>query len=142
MKVVRIFLIVVGIWYVLNLLLTWPSIFGPLLPGMYPGVDLHTAEPVFRLLLEAWVIVGIQLAAIGVVALWGARKPAQYLALIPVIVMTEIVDGIWDVYSIACSYEATSMGVITLVIHGLVVAGAYWAWRAAQLDLKGPSAAR
>lgn len=142
MKVVRIFLIVVGIWYVLNLLLTWPSVFGPLLPGMYPGVELHTAEPVFRLLLEAWVIVGIQLAAIGVVALWGARKPAQYLALIPVIVMTEIVDGIWDIYSITCSFEATSMGVTTLVIHGLVLVGAYWAWQAARRDLRSLSVVR
>nr|WP_200872671.1 BphX family protein [Polycyclovorans algicola] len=96
----------------------------------------NTTEPVFRLLLEAWVIVGIQLAAIGVVALWGARKPAQYLALIPVIVMTELVDGVWDVYSITYSFEATSMGVTTLIIHGLIFVGAYWAWCAAQLDLK------
>lgn len=142
MKAVRIFLIVVGIWYVLNLLLTWPSIFGPLLPGMYPGVELHTAEPVFRLLLEAWVIVGIQLAAIGVVALWGARKPSQYLALIPVIVLTEVVDAIWDIYSITCSFEAISMGVTTLFIHGLIFVGAYWAWRSALRDRESPSAAR
>lgn len=131
MKFTRNWLIASGLWYVLNLVLTWPSVFGPTLPKMYPGIPLYETEPVFRLLTEAWVIVGIQLAAIGVVALWGARNPGKYLALIPVIIVTEIVDGIWDLYSIALSHEALWMGVTTLVIHAVIIVTGVVAWRAA-----------
>jgi hypothetical protein len=132
---VRGFLIAVGIWYVLNLVLTWPSVYATLLPALYPGADLHQGEPVFRLLLEAWVIVGIQLAAIGVVALWGARRPLDYLAVIPVVVVTEIVDGIWDIYSITMSLEAPTAGLTTLFIHAVIIAAAVPAWKAGQAEL-------
>jgi hypothetical protein len=131
MKYTRNWLIVLGLWYVFNAVLTWPSVFGPTLPKMYPGVALYESEPVFRLLTEAWVIVGIQLAAIGVVALWGARNPMKYIAIIPVTIVTEIVDGIWDIYSIAYSHEAMWMGVTTLVIHAIIILTGMVAWRKA-----------
>lgn len=131
MKFTRNWLIASGTWYVLNLVLTWPSVFGPTLPKMYPGIPLYETEPVFRLLTEAWVIVGIQLAAIGVVALWGSRNPGKYLALIPVIIATEIVDGIWDIYSITLSHEVLWMGVTTLIIHAVIIVTGMVAWRAA-----------
>jgi hypothetical protein len=98
---------------------------------MYPGVTLYESEPVFRLLTEAWVIVGIQLAAIGLVALWGAREPMKYIAIIPVTIVTEIVDGIWDIYSIVSSYEAMWVGIVTLVIHAIIIATGMVAWRKA-----------
>ncbi|TAJ17549.1 MAG: hypothetical protein EPO60_09705 [Rugosibacter sp.] len=133
MKYTRNWLIALGLWYVFNAVLTWPSVFGPTLPKMYPGITLYEAEPVFRLLTEAWVIVGIQLAAIGVVALWGARNPAKYLAIIPVTIVTETVDGIWDIYSITYSHEALWMGVTTLVIHAIIILTGMVAWRKVQL---------
>mgnify|MGYP003487359345 CR=1 FL=1 len=131
MKYTRNWLIALGLWYVFNAVLTWPSVFGPGLSTMYPGVELSATEPIFRLLTEAWVIVGIQLAAIGVVALWGARNPMKYIAVIPVTIVTEIVDGIWDIYSIVYSYEATWVGVVTLVIHVIIILTGMVAWRKA-----------
>lgn len=131
MKYTRNWFIVLGLWYVFNAVLTWPSVFGPTLPTMYPGVALHESEPIFRLLTEAWVIVGIQLAAIGLVALWGVRDPMKYIAIIPVTIVTEIIDGIWDIYSITYSYEAVKIGIITLVIHAIIIATGMVAWRKA-----------
>lgn len=136
MKYTRNWLIVVGLWYVFNAVLTWPSVFGPTLPKMYPGIALHEAEPVFRLLTEAWVIVGIQLAAIGVVALWGARNPMKYIAIIPVTIVTEIVDGIWDIYSITYSHEAQWMGVTTLIIHAIIILTGWMAWNKANAGFR------
>lgn len=131
MKYTRNWFIGLGLWYVFNAVLTWPSVFGPGLPSMYPGVPLHESEPVFRLLTEAWVIVGIQLAAIGLVALWGARDPVKYIAIIPVTIVTEVIDGIWDIYSIVLSYEATWVGIVTLTIHAIIIATGMVAWRKA-----------
>lgn len=131
MKAARVFLIAIGVFYLLNLVGTLPMNFAPMLPTMYPGVDLHAGEPVHQLLLDAWIIVGIQLGAIGIVALWGARDPAKYLAVIPVVVVTEVVDGIWDLYSIVWSHEVAWMGVATIVVHLVWIGWAAYAWRAA-----------
>jgi len=131
MKTARVFLIAIGIFYaVFNFLGTLPFATSGYLGQMYPGIDLHTGEPVFRLLQDAWIIVGIQLGAIGLVALWGARDPLRYAAVIPVVIVTEIVDGIWDFYSITWSHEVACMGILTIVIHLVWIAWAVVAWRA------------
>lgn len=131
MKTARAFFIGIGIFYaVFNFLGTLPFATAGYLGTMYPGIDLHAGEPVFRLLQDAWIIVGIQLGAIGLVALWGARNPLRYAAVIPVVIVTEIVDGAWDIYSITWSHEVAWMGAITLVIHAVWIAWAVVAWRA------------
>jgi len=40
--------------------------------------------------------VGLQLGAIGIVALLGARDPLRYLAVFDIVIATEVVDGLWD----------------------------------------------
>lgn len=141
MKVVRAFLTGVGIWYLWNLVLTWPTVYAAVLPMVYPGVDLQQGQAVFGLLLDAWLIVGIQLAAIGVVALWGTRQPLRYMALIPVVVMTELVGSLWDIYSTLYSNESPVMAGTTLIIHGIIFVAAYFAWRAGQRDLAAAGSA-
>ena len=60
----------------------------------------------------------------------GARDPLRYAAVIPVVIVTEIVDGIWDFYSITWSHEVAWMGILTIVIHVVWIAWAVVAWRA------------
>ena len=86
------------------------------------------------LLLDAWLIVGIQLAAIGIVALWGARQPWKYIALVPVIVLTEAVGAAWDIYSLLCSGEAEWVVFTTLAAHAVIVLGAWYTWTAAHRE--------
>jgi hypothetical protein len=131
MKTARAFFIGIGIFYaVFNFLGTLPFSTAGFLGTMYPGVDLHMGEPIFRLLQDAWIIVGIQLGAIGLVALWGARDPRRYAGVIPVVIVTEVVDGVWDLYSIIWSHEVAWMGILTVVIHVVWIAWAVAAWRA------------
>ena len=131
MKTARAFMIGIGIFYaVFNFLGTLPFATAGYLGTMYPGVDLHVGQPIFQVLQDAWIIVGIQLGAIGLVALWGARDPLRYAAVIPVVIVTEVVDGIWDFYSITWSYEVTWMGILTIAIHAVWIAWAVVAWRA------------
>ena len=131
MRSPKVFMITIGMFYLLNLVALWPQLFAPLLPTMYPGVDLHQGEPVFQLVLDAWLAVGLGLAAVGTVLLWGARKPPHYLGLIPVVVMIELLFSVWDLYSGFMSYEAPWMSIVTVVIHLIIIAWAVVVLRAA-----------
>ena len=129
MKAMRIWMSLMGIFYILNLVSLWPAMFAPLLPVMYPGVELHQGTNVFQLLLDAWLIVGIQLAAIGVVLLWAgtlSKHPERYIGVIWVAIVTEIVDGVWDLYSVAGGLELPVMGYATVAIHLLWIGSAFW----------------
>lgn len=130
MKTARIFMVAIAVFYFLNLVLLWPALWAPQLSGMYPTVDLHQGEPVFQLLLDAWLIVGIGLAVIGAVLLWGSRNPADYYkGLIPVVLLTEFAFGLWDAYSAFWSYEVQWMAMVTIAIHVVIIV---WGWIALQ----------
>lgn len=130
MKQARIFLIALGIFYLANLVGTLPFASAQLFSRMYPGVALDGAAPAFRLLSDAWAVVGLQLGAIGLVALWGARDPLRNLAVIDVVIATEIADGIWDFCSITWSHLFVWFGVSTLVIHLVWIVWGLYARRA------------
>jgi hypothetical protein len=131
MKFTRNWLIATGIWYVLNLPMLWPSLYGPMLPDVYPGIALYQGEPVFRLMTDLWLLLGGTIAAIGVINLWGARNPAKYLALIPVAIAMEIYGAVWDIYSITYSHESPMVGIITIAVHLLIIVTGIMAWKAA-----------
>jgi len=131
MKGLRIWMVSVGIFYILNLVLLWPSLWAPQLPGMYPEVNLYQDEIIFQLLLDAWLIVGLGLAAIGVVLIAGANNAMRYYpALIPVVLITETIFGIWDIYS-AMNHEEVVLAMITLVIHVIIIVTGLWVWKKA-----------
>jgi hypothetical protein len=130
MKTMRIYLVSIGIWYLLNLLMLVPPVFQQFLPGMYPAVTGWATDPLLPLLKDAWLVVGIQLAAIGLVALWGAQAPEKVAGgVVPVIIVTELVDGGWDLYSISLRGEATYMGITTIIIHLVIIVAGLLALR-------------
>lgn len=130
MTKVRLFLIGVGLFYIINLIGTLPFSTLGLFGTMYPGVELRVGEPIFTVLQDAWAVVGLQLGAIGVVALWGALDPVRYEAVIPVVIATEVVDCLWDFYSIVWSHEALWFGLVTLAIHVMWIGWGLLAWSA------------
>jgi hypothetical protein len=129
MKQGRIFLIVLGIFYLLNLAMTQPFASHSLFNSMYPGVAPSAGTPAFNLLTDAWFVVGLQLGAIGVVALIGSSNPRRYIAVFDIVIATEIVDAVWDFYSITWRQEAANDGIKTLVIHAVVIGWAMYARR-------------
>lgn len=130
MTKVRLFLIGIGLFYIINLIGTLPFSTLGLFGTMYPGVELRVGEPIFTVLQDAWAVVGLQLGAIGVVALRGALDPVRYEAVIPVVIATEVVDGLWDFYSIVWSHEALWFGLVTLAIHVMWIGWGLLAWSA------------
>ena len=113
----RLFFIAIGVFYIINLI------------GTLPFSTLGLFGTIFTLLQDAWAIVGLQLGAIGAVALWGARDPGRYEAVIPVVIATEVVDGLWDFYSIVWSHEALWFGLVTLAIHLIWIGWGFRVWR-------------
>lgn len=140
MKGLQRWMVCVGVFYILNLVLLWPSIWTPQLPLVYPNVNLYQEEIIFQLLLDAWLIVGLGLAAIGVVLIAGAKNPIRYYpALIPVVLITETIFGIWDIYS-AMNHEDVVIATITLVIHVIIIVTGLWVWKnAAALEVEAVS---
>lgn len=140
MKGLQRWMVCVGVFYILNLVLLWPSIWTPQLPLVYPNVNLYQEEIIFQLLLDAWLIVGLGLAAIGVVLIAGAKNPIRYYpALIPVVLITETIFGIWDIYS-AMNHEDVVIATITLVIHVIIIVTGLWVWKnAAELEVEAVS---
>lgn len=131
MKFTRNWMIAVGIFYLSSVLQLWPSLFGPMLPKMYPGVELYQSEPVFQLLTDAWLAVGVLLTAVGVVFLWGSREPAKNLILIPIAISCEVFVGLWDIYSITLSYQLPIVAAFTMTIHTVIIVTGIMAWKAA-----------
>ena len=131
MKFARNWMIAVGIFYLSSVLQLWPSLFGPMLPTMYPGVELYQSEPVFQLLTDAWLAVGVLLTAVGVVFLWGSREPAKNLTLIPIAISCEVFVGFWDIYSITLSYQLPIVAAFTMAIHTVIIVTGIMAWKAA-----------
>ena len=143
MKALKIWMVLMGLFYLLNLVALWPSLWAPQLPTMYPGVELHQGTDSFQLLLDAWLIVGIQLAAIGMVLIWAggfSATPERYLGVVWVAIVTEIVDGIWDIYSVAGGLEEPVIGYDTVVIHLIWIFTALWALGRARKELEGEAA--
>uniref|UniRef100_A0A0B1YRB4 BphX family protein n=1 Tax=Pseudomonas frederiksbergensis TaxID=104087 RepID=A0A0B1YRB4_9PSED len=125
----RPFLIAIGIFYLANLLGTLHFSSLRLFGMMYSGVDLQVGAPVFTLLQDAWAVVGLQLGGTGLVALWGARQPVRFMAVVPVVIVTEVLDGIWDLYSIVWSHEAMWFGLLTFAIHVVWIVWGLQVWR-------------
>lgn len=145
MKALKVWMILMGIFYLFNLVGLWPPLFAPVLPTMYPGVELHQGTDSFQLLLDAWLIVGIQLAAIGVVLIWAgafSARPDRYIGVVWVAIVTEIVDGIWDIYSVAGGLEEPVIGYVTVIIHLVWIFTALWVLRrvGGELDAEPPAA--
>lgn len=125
---VRWFFVAIGVFYLLNLIGLLPFLSEPLLAVMYPEADPPVGGGGFSLLRDAWAVIGAQLGAIGVIALWAAREPRRYAAVIPVVIAVEVFDAVWDAYSIIFSGEALWFGLTTLFIHMIWIVWAYVVW--------------
>lgn len=128
-KAIRRFLAAIGIFYLLNLLGLLPGRSAAVLTLMYPSVGNGLQGELMMLLRDAWFVVGMQLGAVGVLALWALREPLRYAGIIPVVVVIEIFDAIWDVYSMVSSGETLWFGLTTLAIHGVWIIWGISLWR-------------
>ena len=69
-----------------------------------------------------------------------SSAPERYLGVVWVAIVTEIVDGIWDIYSVAGGLEEPVIGYATVVIHLIWIFTALWALGRARKELEGEAA--
>lgn len=129
------FLRAVGVFYLLNLVGTLPWNTRALFELMYPGLPLDDAVPHFTLLQDAWLVIGAQLAAIGVVALWGSRDPLRHMAVVKVVIATEVGTGLWDLYSVLVGRMGLAFWLVLLIVHAAWI---FWAVHVVRAADPGP----
>jgi hypothetical protein len=139
-KAIRWFLAAIGIFYLLNFLGLLPARSAAVLMLMYPSVGNGFQGELMMLLQDAWLVVGMQLGAVGVLALWALREPIRYAGIIPVVVFIEIFDAMWDVYSMVLSSETLWFGLTTLAIHLVWIIWGISLWRQVGDRLSQPRA--
>lgn len=88
-----------------------------------PGVldDAAAGDATARLLVDTWVIFGLELGIVGAVLWFASRTPERARPLVWAVVAIEAVRGIGaDVYMLARGYEAAPQ-VIWIAVHLVVI---------------------
>lgn len=100
-------------------------------------------EPTAKLLVDTWVLFGLEVAVVGAALLLASRVPAQASVLVATVLGLELVRGIGhDIYMMVRDYDATPF-VVWIVIHTvLIVTGLVFLRRAESPGLSAPADAR
>src|SRR6185436_9949696 len=91
-------------------------------------------DPVARVVVDSWVVVGLMLGAMGLALLIASRFPAKAIALAWAVVRHELLWGIGsDVYKLSRGYPLHVSGPWILVHATIMIAG-FMAIRKAQVS--------
>lgn len=117
---------VVGGFYLFLAVMSLPSIRANGFLSMFPELADQQTTLAFELLIDAWVMFGLELGVIGVMLIVASRAPFQALSLIYTVIGLEVVRGIVDdIYMIMRGYSVGFyIGFITvhllIIVTGLV----------------------
>jgi len=100
-------------------------------------------DPTTKLLVDTWILFGLEVGVVGAALLLASRVPAQARVLVGTVLGLELVRGIGhDIYMMVRGYEATPF-VVWIVIHTvLIVTGLVFLRRAESPGLRAPVDAR
>lgn len=130
----RIWMIAVGVFYILLGLRLLPWINGPMAASMgdvaAPGVELEPGSSEFLFLIDWMATFGLDLLVLGVVLLVAARNAVQHRALVWVVLGQEVVRGILaDLWFAARPFNSAAFYLGFLVVHVIVIATGIWCLR-------------
>ena len=124
---------VAGTMYVLQAVIA-AIVFVPIRVLGPPGAlaSAVAGDQTARLLVDTWVLFGLEVGAVGVALLAAARNPERARALVWAVLGLELFRGIGhDVYMLVRGYEATGL-VIWIVIHTTLIGTGLTALRRSQ----------
>jgi hypothetical protein len=128
----------VGAFYLALLAPLTPPVVTGALPWLYPGLDLPPGGREAAALADAWLLVGLALATLGVLLLAGARRPAEHLPLIRLVIAWEVVVGLLaGVYVLARGLIAPGVALAALVPPPVIIVTGRIALRAARRERPG-----
>lgn len=111
----------VGGFYIFLAVMSLPPIRANAFVNVFPELAGQQATLAFELLIDAWVMFGLELGVIGVMLMLFSRAPLQALSLVYTVIGLEIVRGVVDdIYMIMRGYSAGFyLGFIT--VHLLII---------------------
>lgn len=123
---------VVGSFYILLFIMAALLRLPPKVMLTGQGIDYQVENFAHKLLVDTWVMFGLELGVIGV-ALWlAARNPWQNRVLVWTVIGLEVVRGIIDdIYMLARGYDIVFY-VGWIVVHSIIIVWAYFALKQAR----------
>ncbi|MBE7556014.1 MAG: BphX family protein [Anaerolineales bacterium] len=130
---------IVGGFYLFLAVMSLPSIRANGFLNVFPELAGQQATLAFELLIDAWVMFGLELGVIGVMLILFSRAPFQAFSLVYTIIGLEIVRGIVDdIYMMMRGYSVGFyLGFITVHLLIIVTGLAFSRQRAARLKSVG-----
>jgi hypothetical protein len=121
MSGLKLWMRIVGAFYVVMGVFNTPWIIEARLTTQYPNLGVATDSNAARALVDTWFMFGLEVMVIGVALLYFSRDPARHIALVWTVIGLEIVRGIFDdLYLLARGYDvAIYSGWI--VIHLIII---------------------
>jgi len=129
----------VGGFYIFLAVMSLPPIRANGFLSVFPELAGQQATLAFELLIDAWVMFGLELGVIGVMLIVFSRAPLQALSLVYTVIGLEIVRGVLDdIYMITRGYSVGFyIGFIAVHLLIIVTGLAFSRQRAAELKPVG-----
>ena len=91
-------------------------------------------DPTASLLVDTWVLFGLEVGTVGVILLLASRTPERAGPIVLAVLAIELVRGIGhDIYMLVRGYEPTAF-VIWIVVHCVVIGAGVLAFRQSRSD--------
>jgi hypothetical protein len=91
-------------------------------------------DPTASLLVDTWVLFGLEVGTVGVILWMASRTPEQARPLVLAVLAIELVRGIGhDIYMLARGYEPTAF-IVWIVVHVVVIGAGVLALRHSRSD--------
>lgn len=113
---------IVGAFYLFLAVMDLPPMRAQGFFNAFPGLAQVQETLAFRLLLEAWLMFGLETGILGLMLIWASRSPEQSLVLVYTVVALELVRGIlMDVYTIVVSGAPAEFYIAFAAIHAVII---------------------
>ncbi len=137
MKQLRWWMRIIGVVYLL-LFVGMSIIQAP--PEAYLSALGVTPDPqgaTFRLLVNTWMALGLEIGVVGVALLVASREPARHTLLVWLVLGMELLRGIVaDIFWYLDGVITVGPLIFWLVFHGVIIAWGYFALRQSQQTSK------
>lgn len=129
MKSLKWWMRVVGSFYILLFIMASILQLPPKTMLAGEGITYQIDNFAHRLLVDTWVMFGLELGVIGVALWFASRNPAQNRFFVWVVIGLEVVRGIVDdIYMLIRGYDP-AFYIGWIIVHTIIIAWAYYGLR-------------
>lgn len=113
---------IVGAFYLFLAVMDLPPFRAGGFFNAFPELALVQETLAFRLLIEAWLMFGLETGIIGLMLILTSQSPARALSLVYTVLILELVRGIlMDVYTIVVSGAPVGFYIGFAAVHAVII---------------------